>query len=76
MVTQRLNQVIFTSACESMGRVGVVRSVGDSGSNLELKLEKHPSHGGGKGSATNPEELFARFRSKIIKGMSAIVVSC
>ena len=68
MVTQRLNQVIFTSACESMGRVGVVRSEGDSGSNLELKLEKHPSHGGGKGSATNPEELFAAGYSSCFNG--------
>ena len=53
-----LNKIIFTSTCESNGREGVVRSVGDSGSNLELQLEKHVGHGG-KGNATNPEELFA-----------------
>ena len=63
-----LNKIIFTSICESSGREGVVKSIGDTGSNLVLKLEKHPAHGGGKGNATNPEELFAAGYSSCFNG--------
>merc|ERR1712060_987005 len=45
-----------------MGDVGTwegrVKSFGEHHGSLDLKLEKHPGHGG-KGGATNPEELFA-----------------
>merc|ERR1712151_1385768 len=34
------------------------KSFGEHHGGLDLKLEKHPGHGG-KGGATNPEELFA-----------------
>merc|ERR1711966_222484 len=55
-----LNKVIFTANAESdVGtREGNVKSFGEHHGNLNLKLEKHPGHGG-KGGATNPEELFA-----------------
>merc|ERR1719373_134340 len=52
-----LNKVIFTANAESDTgtREGRVKSFGEHHGNLDLKLEKHPGHGG----ATNPEELFA-----------------
>merc|ERR1719316_892974 len=55
-----LNKVIFTANAESdVGtREGNVKSFGEHHGNLNLKLEKHPGHGG-KGGGTNPEELFA-----------------
>jgi len=62
-----LNKVIFVSTCKSDGREGTVESVGDSGSNLKLNLEKHV-HAGGKGEATNPEELFAAGYSACFNG--------
>ena len=62
-----LNKVIFTSTCKSTGREGKVESVGDSGSSLSLDLEKHTDHGG-KGGATNPEELFAAGYSACFNG--------
>ena len=43
---ESLNKVIFTSTCQSTGREGMVKAVGDSGSGLDLKLEKHVGHGG------------------------------
>merc|ERR1711920_838289 len=39
-------------------REGNVKSFGEHHGDLNLKLEKHPGHGG-KGGGTNPEELFA-----------------
>ena len=62
-----LNKVIFTSQCKSTGREGTVESVGDSNSGLSLTLEKHTDHGG-KGGATNPEELFAAGYSACFNG--------
>mmetsp|Transcript_159678 Transcript_159678/g.512375 ORF Transcript_159678/g.512375 Transcript_159678/m.512375 type:complete len:178 (-) Transcript_159678:117-650(-) len=55
-----LSKVIFTANAESdVGtREGKVKSFGEHNGNLDLKLEKHPGHGG-KGGGTNPEELFA-----------------
>merc|ERR1719476_491120 len=55
-----LQKVIFTANAESDTgtREGRVKSFGDHHGNLDLKLEKHPGHGG-KGGGTNPEELFA-----------------
>merc|ERR1719436_2077888 len=55
-----LNKVIFTANAESdVGtREGNVKSFGEHHGSLDLKLEKHPGHGG-KGGGTNPEELFA-----------------
>merc|ERR1711941_258982 len=55
-----LNKVIFTANAEGDAgtREGRVKSFGEHHGNLDLKLEKHPGHGG-KGGATNPEELFA-----------------
>merc|ERR1711865_518855 len=64
---ESLNKVVFTSTCQSTGREGTVKSVGDSGSGLDLKLEKHVGHGG-KGAATNPEELFAAGYSACFNG--------
>ena len=62
-----LNKVIFTSTCKSTGREGTVESIGDSGSGLSLNLEMHKDHGG-KGGATNPEELFAAGYSACFNG--------
>eukprot|EP01062_Namystynia_karyoxenos_P067546 TRINITY_DN61532_c0_g1_i1.p1 TRINITY_DN61532_c0_g1~~TRINITY_DN61532_c0_g1_i1.p1 ORF type:complete len:176 (+),score=66.40 TRINITY_DN61532_c0_g1_i1:97-624(+) len=55
-----LSKTIFTANAESdQGtREGKVKSFGEHHGGLDLKLEKHPGHGG-KGGATNPEELFA-----------------
>merc|ERR1719436_1405939 len=55
-----LNKVIFTANGESdVGtREGHVKSFGEHHGGLNMKLEKHPGHGG-KGGGTNPEELFA-----------------
>merc|ERR1719345_115581 len=55
-----LKKVIFTANAESDTgtREGSVKSFGEHHGGLDLKLEKHPGHGG-KGGATNPEELFA-----------------
>merc|ERR1712086_21099 len=55
-----LKKVIFTAnAVSDAGtREGTVKSFGEHHGGLDLKLEKHPGHGG-KGGATNPEELFA-----------------
>ena len=62
-----LDKVIFTSTCKSTGRDGKVESIGDSGSGLSLNLELHKDHGG-KGGATNPEELFAAGYSACFNG--------
>merc|ERR1711970_1253000 len=55
-----LSKVIFTAygECDTGTREGTVKSSGEHHGNLNLKLEKHPGHGG-KGGGTNPEELFA-----------------
>jgi len=55
-----LKKVIFTAnaASDAGTREGVVKSFGEHHGGLDLKLEKHPGHGG-KGGGTNPEELFA-----------------
>merc|ERR1719171_1030995 len=55
-----LKKVIFTAngECDAGTREGRVKSFGEHHGNMDLKLEKHPGHGG-KGGATNPEELFA-----------------
>merc|ERR1719183_1704227 len=55
-----LAKVIFTAnGLSDVGtREGNVKSFGEHHGNLNLKLEKHPGHGG-KGGGTNPEELFA-----------------
>lgn len=55
-----LKKIIFTSAAEADGgaREGNVWAIGEHHGNLNLKLEKHPKHGG-KGGGTNPEELLA-----------------
>merc|ERR1719453_1651174 len=55
-----LEKVIFTAHGEAdVGtREGRVKSFGEHHGNIDLKLEKHPAHGG-KGGGTNPEELLA-----------------
>jgi len=67
-----LQKVIFTATCESDAgtREGHVKSIGNS--NLDLKLEKHTDHGG-KGGATNPEELFAAGYSACFNGALRLV---
>merc|ERR1719359_1883671 len=64
-----LSKVIFTANAESdVGtREGNVKSYGEHHGGLDLKLEKHPGHGG-KGGATNPEELFAAGYSACFNG--------
>merc|ERR1712066_111009 len=64
-----LQKVIFTANAESdVGtREGNVKSYGEHHGNLNLKLEKHPGHGG-KGGGTNPEELFAAGYSACFNG--------
>lgn len=59
-----LDVTIYKSSAKSSGRTGRAWSLPDSGGRhgeLNVKLEKHPDHGipGGKGGATNPEELLA-----------------
>merc|ERR1719453_2844589 len=69
-----LNKVIFTANAESdVGtREGTVKSFGEHHGGLDLKLEKHPGHGG-KGGATNPEELFAAGYSACFNGALRLV---
>merc|ERR1719235_3151668 len=69
-----LNKVIFTANAESDAgtREGTVKSFGEHHGGLDLKLEKHPGHGG-KGGATNPEELFACGYSACFNGALQLV---
>merc|ERR1711879_657899 len=53
-------------------REGRVKSFGEHHGGLDLKLEKHPGHGG-KGGATNPEELFAAGYSACFNGALRLV---
>lgn len=64
-----LKKTIFTANGESdVGtREGNVKSFGEHHGNLNLKLEKHPDHGG-KGGGTNPEEMFAMGYSACFNG--------
>merc|ERR1719337_576743 len=69
-----LQKVIFTANAESDTgtREGRVKSFGEHHGSLDLKLEKHPGHGG-KGGATNPEELFACGYSACFNGALRLV---
>merc|ERR1712032_205501 len=69
-----LQKVIFTANAESDSgtREGTVKSFGEHHGGLNLKLEKHPGHGG-KGGATNPEELFAAGFSACFNGALRLV---
>merc|ERR1719271_978943 len=69
-----LAKTIFTANAESdVGtREGNVKSYGEHHGGLDLKLEKHPGHGG-KGGATNPEELFAAGYSACFNGALRLV---
>ena len=69
-----LKKVIFTANAESDSgtREGTVKSFGEHHGRLDLKLEKHPGHGG-KGGATNPEELFACGYSACFNGALRLV---
>merc|ERR1711959_238985 len=61
MATMPLDKVVFTSNAKNTGggRANTeVSTFGEHHGNLTLQLEKHPAHGG-KGGASNPEELFA-----------------
>merc|ERR1719222_458298 len=71
-----LNKVIFTANAESdVGtREGKVKSFGEHHGGLDLKLEKHPGHGG-KGGATNPEELFAAGYAACFNGALRLVAT-
>jgi len=64
-----LNKIIFTAAAkaDAGAREGNVKAIGEQHGNLDLKLEKHPKHGG-KGGGTNPEELMAAGYSACFNG--------
>merc|ERR1712039_840631 len=53
-------------------REGRVKSFGEHHGSIDLKPEKHPGHGG-KGGATNPEELFACGYSACFNGALRLV---
>jgi organic hydroperoxide reductase OsmC/OhrA len=69
-----LSKVIFTAGGQSDTgtREGTVKSFGEHHSGQNMKLEKHPDHGG-KGGATNPEELFAMGYSACFNGALRLV---